>query len=109
MSTPGADGAPATSPSSLLVIAARPDPSGLAAAQVFADRVGGTATHAGAAGLDHEVRAAARVIVLDPGTVRARLTRDRAFTATAAPGARRDLIMRLAPYQDRVRWMSRPA
>lgn len=109
MSTLGADRASDAPTRPVLVIAARPDTSGLAAAQVFADRVGGTATHAGAAGLDDEIRAAARVIVLDPGTVRARLTRDRAFSATAAPGARRDLIMRLAPYQDRVRWMSRPA
>ena len=92
----------------VLVVAARPDATGLAAAQVLADRVGGEATHAGATGLDAAVRGAAKVIVLDP-SLRARLTRDPAFTAKADPSARRDLISRLAPYQDRVRWMSRPA
>ncbi|WP_285658581.1 hypothetical protein [Actinomycetospora sp. NBRC 106375] len=92
----------------VLVVAARPDATGLAAAQVLADRMGAEATHGGAQGLDAAVRAAAKVIVLDPGGVRARLTRDRAFTAPAAAGARRDLINRLAPYQNRVRWMSRP-
>lgn len=94
---------------SVLVVAARPDATGLAAAQVLADRVGGAATHAGDHGLETAVRAAREVIVLDPGALRARLTRDRAFTATAGPAARRDLLTRLAPYQDRVRWLSRPA
>jgi hypothetical protein len=92
----------------VLVVAARPDATGLAAAKVLADRVGGEATHAGATGLDAAVRSAAKVIVLDP-SLRARLTRDPAFTAKADPAARRDLINRLAPYRDRVRWMSRPA
>lgn len=96
-------------PDRVLVVAARPDATGLAAAQVLADRVGGEATHSGADGLEAAVRAAGRVIVLDPGALRARLTRDRAFTATADSSARRDLLARLAPYQDRVRWMSRPA
>ena len=93
----------------VLVVAARPDATGLAAAQVLADRMGAEATHSGAKGLDAAVRAAGQVIVLDPGAVRARLTRDRAFTAPAAVSARRDLINRLAPYQDRVRWTRRPA
>ena len=35
--------------------------------------------------------------------------RDRAFTAPADPAARRDLLSRLAPHQDRVRWMTSPA
>jgi hypothetical protein len=103
--------APAARPSSedhVLVVAARPDTTGLAAAQVLADRLGADATHAGATGLDAAVRSAAEVIVLDP-SLRARLTRDPAFTAKADPAARRDLLSRLAPYQDRVRWMSRPA
>ena len=77
--------------------------------QVYADRVGGEATHAGAKGLDAAVREASKVLVLDPSAMRARMTRDRAFTATAAPAARRDLLTRLAPYQDRVSWLSRPA
>lgn len=93
----------------VLVVAARPDADGLAAAQVYADRVGGEATHAGAKGLDAAVREASKVLVLDPSAMRARVTRDRAFTATAAPAARRDLLTRLAPYQDRVSWLSRPA
>jgi hypothetical protein len=104
--------APAARPSSedhVLVVAARPDSTGLAAAQVLAERLGADATHAGATGLDAAVRDAAEVIVLDP-SLRARLTRrDPAFTAKADPAARRDLLSRLAPYQDRVRWMSRPA
>lgn len=93
----------------VLVVAARPDATGLAAAQAYAERVGGEATHAGATGLDAAVREASRVLVLDPGALRAKVTRDRAFTATADPAARRDLLSRLAPYQDRVRWLSRPA
>jgi hypothetical protein len=103
--------APAARPSSeahVLVVAARPDSTGLAAAQVLAERLGADATHAGATGLDAAVRDAAEVIVLDP-SLRARLTRDPAFTAKADPASRRDLLSRLAPYQDRVRWMSRPA
>ena len=93
----------------VLVVAARPDETGLAAAQAYADRVGGEATHAGAKGLDAAVREASKVLVLDPGAVRARMTRDRAFTATADSASRRRLLTRLAPYQDRVSWLSRPA
>jgi len=93
----------------VLVVAARPDARGLAAAEVLADRVGGAATHSRDADLETRLRGASQVIVLDPGPVRARLTRDQAFTAPADPAARRDLLSRLAPHQDRVRWMTRPA
>ncbi|GAA4875716.1 hypothetical protein [Actinomycetospora straminea] len=104
--------APATRPADeprVLVVAARPDARGLAAAQVRADRLGGVAAHSQDADLDRKLRSASRVIVLDPGAVRARLTRDQAFTAPADPAARRDLLSRLAPFQDRVRWETRPA
>ncbi|GAA4911124.1 hypothetical protein EV188_10350 [Actinomycetospora succinea] len=113
--TPAATALPVPSPREtpdaerVLVVAARPDETGLAAAQVYADRVGGEATHAGATGLDAAVREASTVVVLDPGAMRARMTRDRAFTATADPASRRHLLSQLAPYQDRVSWLSRPA
>jgi hypothetical protein len=113
--TPAANAMPLPAPrpvpdaERVLVVAARPDETGLAAAQVYADRVGGEATHAGATGLDAAVAHASKVVVLDPGAMRARMTRDRAFTATADPAARRTLLSRLAPYQDRVSWLSRPA
>ncbi|CAA9286517.1 MAG: hypothetical protein AVDCRST_MAG54-4080 [uncultured Actinomycetospora sp.] len=93
----------------VLVVAARPDARGLAAAEVLADRVGGAAATSRDADLETRLRGAAKVIVLDPSPVRARLTRDRAFTAPADPAARRDLLSRLAPHQDRVRWMTSPA
>lgn len=94
-----------------LVVAARPDACGLDAARTYADRLGGAETpavHAGDAHLEQLVREADRVLVLDPGSLRARLTRDRAFTAHADASARRALLARLAPYQDRVHWMSGP-
>ena len=93
----------------VLVVAARPDESGLAAAEVLAERIGGEAAHSGTADLGTKLRGAAQVIVLDPGSLRAKMTRDRAFSAPADASARRDLLTRLAPYQDRVRWMTRPA
>ncbi|MDD7923885.1 hypothetical protein [Actinomycetospora chibensis] len=93
----------------VLVIAARPDSSGLAAAEVLAERVGGAAAHSGDAELGTKAGRAAQVIVLDPSSLRAKMTRDRAFSAPAGAAARRDLLNRLAPFQDRVRWMTRPA
>lgn len=93
----------------LLVVAARPDDRGLAAAQVLADRLGGAAAHSRDTELDSRLRGASQVIVLDPGAVRARLTKDEAFSAPADAAARRSLLSRLAPYQDRVSWLSRPA
>lgn len=93
----------------VLVVAARPDARGLAAAEVLAERLGGAATTSRDADLETRLRGAAKVIVLDPSPVRARLTRDRAFTAPADPAARRDLLGRLVPHQDRVRWMTSPA
>jgi hypothetical protein len=92
----------------VLVVAARPDARGLAAAEALADRVGGAATTSRDADLETRLRGAAKVIVLDPSQMRARLTRDRAFSAPADPAARRDLLSRLAPHQDRVRWVTRP-
>lgn len=92
----------------VLVVAARPDACGLDAARRYAERIGGRAAHAGDACLDDQVRLADRVIVLDPGVLRARLTRDRAFTASASASARRALIARLAPYRERVRWLAGP-
>ena len=98
-----------TTDAGVLVVAARPDDRGLAAAEVLAARLGGTAAHPRDADLDTKVRGASKVIVLDPTSMRARLTRDPAFAAPADPAARRDLLNRLAPHQDRVRWMTRPA
>jgi hypothetical protein len=65
--------------------------------------------HAGDAHLEDYVREADSVVVLDPGTLRARLTRDPAFTAPADGAARRALLARLAPFQDRVRWLAGPS
>lgn len=93
----------------VLVVAARPDSSGLAAAEVLAERIGGAAAHSGNAELGTMLRGASEVIVLDPSSLRARMTRDRAFSAHADAAARRELLTRLAPFQDRVRWMTRPA
>ncbi|PVZ09370.1 hypothetical protein [Actinomycetospora cinnamomea] len=92
----------------VLVVAARPDARGLAAAEVLADRLGGAAAHSRTVDLDARLRGASTVIVLDPSPIRAKLTRDSAFTAPADSAARRDLISRLAPHQSRVRWMTRP-
>lgn len=93
----------------VLVVAARPDARGLAAAQVLADRMGGAAAQSRDTDLETRVRGAAEVIVLDPSAMRARMTRDQAFTAPAEAADRRALLTRLAPHQDRVRWMTRPA
>jgi electron transfer flavoprotein alpha/beta subunit len=95
-----------------LIVAARPDTLGLEAARRYADRLGGDeipAVHAGDAHLEDYVREADSVVVLDPGTLRARLTRDPAFTAPADGAARRALLARLAPFQDRVRWLAGPS
>jgi len=95
-----------------LIVAARPDTLGLEAARSYAERLGGDeipAVHAGDAHLEDYVREADSVVVLDPGTLRARLTRDPAFTAPADGAARRALLARLAPFQDRVRWLAGPS
>jgi len=93
----------------VLVIAARSDARGLAAAEVLADRMGGAAVHSRDTDLETRLRGASKVIVLDPSAMRARMTRDQAFTAPADSADRRALLNRLAPHQDRVRWMTRPA
>ena len=100
---------PDTASERVLVVSARPDTSGLAAAQVLAERLGGAAAHSGDAELTSMLRGATQVIVLDPSSLRAKLTRDPAFSAPADVAARRDLLNRLVPFQNRVTWMTRPA
>lgn len=114
---------PTTASATVLVIAARGDTRGAAAAEAYAavlrDTGPGTtrvvATHAGAPDLADRIGAAVRIHVLDPGRVRAWRERrraradgrPRALTAPARTADRLALLGALRDLPSRVRWVTR--
>jgi hypothetical protein len=116
---------PTHAPPTVLVVAARADNRGAAAAEVYAGTLRATdpanmpviATHAGALDLAERAASAERIYVLDPGRFRAWRERrharagghDQPLTAPARSADRLALLKLLRDHQSRVQWITRGA